>query len=69
MYSMIQKCHLQGHLKAIREAEYIARTTDYNYLVEKRLWQKTQLENAVVKDNPNIRIHRTTDGPLNITVT
>jgi len=68
LYGMINKCQLQGHLKAVREAEYMARTTDYLYLVEKRLWQKTQMENSVIKGDTVGRIHRTTDGPLNITV-
>jgi hypothetical protein len=64
----MQKCYLQDHCKAVREADYLARTTNYSYLVEKRLWQKTELYRASSKAPQFSRIHRTTDGPLNITV-
>ncbi|XP_035710024.1 uncharacterized protein LOC118436323 [Folsomia candida] len=67
-YKVIQKCHLQDHLKALREADLMARTTSYEYLVERRLWQKTELQKALTKAPTFARMHRTTDGPLNITV-
>jgi hypothetical protein len=67
-YSLLKSCHLQDHFKAVRDTDYLAKTTNYTYLVEKRLWQKTQLQRAVVKPPPSYRLHRTTDGPLNVTV-
>lgn len=82
-YSVIQQCHLQNHLAAITEADSYARTTNYFLLVEKRLWQKAQLQkamkiaentknysknSAVTNNNNAARIHRTTDDTLNVTV-
>lgn len=59
---------IQRRIKAGRQADYIARTSDYTYLVEKRLWQLTQLQRAEAVMDETIRIHRTSNGPLNITV-
>ncbi|ODN03385.1 Cilia- and flagella-associated protein 69 [Orchesella cincta] len=70
-YALMKRCRLQDHLIAAREVDFLARTTNYHYLVEKRLWQKSELERAAQDLDlafiKNSRIHRTSDGHLNIT--
>ncbi|CAL8148215.1 unnamed protein product [Orchesella dallaii] len=70
-YALMKRCRLQDHLIAAREVDFLARTTNYHYLVEKRLWQKAELERAAQDLDlafiKNSRIHRTSDGHLNIT--
>lgn len=71
-YHLLKNCCLQDHLTAARDIDYLARTTNYRYLVEKRLWQKTELEAVEKELNASFvkkgKLHRTSDGFLNITV-
>lgn len=71
-YALLKQCRLQDHLIAAKEIEYMARTTNYNFLVEKRLWQKSELQQHEKQlgatFTKNSRIHRVSDGELNITV-
>lgn len=70
-YALVKRCRLQDHLLAATEVQFLARTTNYRFLVEKRLWQKSELQGTLEDLTADFvktsRIHRISDGDLNIT--
>lgn len=70
LYLRIRESELQDHLLGVREAEEMARTSNYMLLLDKRLWQKAQLAKArkdFANFKPDAAIHLTTSNYLNVT--